>query len=104
MSRSASGHSNTGTRQRSSRTKRQATLGPRFNMGQATEHAIGGVLKRIRKRISELSPTNVQSTATTNEENGNGTTDRGMTTGINGVTEDFPVQIDHPVAGTISRF
>ena len=94
MSRSASDHNRMGTRQRSTRTKRQATLGPRFNMGQETEHAIGKVLRRMRKRISEIAKTKDEKVAT----------DRGMTTGINGVTEDFPVQIDQPAAGTISRF
>ena len=95
MSRSASDHKRMGTRQRSTRTKRQATLGPRFNMGQETEHAIGKVLRRMRKRISEIAKTS---------EDEKVAMDRGMTTGINGVTEDFPVQIDQPAAGTISRF
>ena len=90
MSRSDSGQNQIGTRQRSSRTKRDVTLGPRFNMGQATEHAVGKVLRRIKRRVSEIVQAKKDHALMTNEDDGNDATERGVKTGINGLTEDFP--------------
>ena len=93
MSRSDSGQNQIGTRQRSSRTKRDVTLGPRVNMGQATEHAVGKVLRRIKRRVSEIVKAKKDHALMTNENNGNVETERGAKTGIKGVTEDFPEPI-----------
>ena len=90
MSRSDSGQNQIGTRQRSSRTKRDVTLGPRFNMGQATEHAVGKVLRRIKRRVSEIVQAKKDHALMTNDDNGKVASERGVKTGIKGVTEDFP--------------
>jgi len=98
MSRSDSGQNKIGTRQRLSRTKREASLGPRRNMGQATQHAIGKVLGRIRNRVSEIVQAKKNGTLKMAARNWNQEIERGLKSGINGVSEVLPEPEDqsHP--------
>ena len=98
MSRSDSVQNKIGTRQRLSRAKREASLGPRRNMGQATQHAIGKVLGRIRSRVSEIVQAKKNGTLKMAARNWNQEIERGLKSGINGVSEVFPEPEDqnHP--------
>ena len=102
MSRSDSGQNKIGTRQRLSRTKREASLGPRRNMGQATQHAIGKVLGRIRNRVSEIVQAKKNGTLKMATSNWNQDIERGLKSGINGVSEVLPDPEDQNHPGNLS--
>ena len=102
MSRSDSGQNKIGTRQRLSRTKREASLGPRRNMGQATQHAIGKVLGRIRNRVSEIVQAKKNGTLKMAARNWNQEIERGLKSGINGVSEVLPEPEDQNHPGNLS--
>ena len=98
MSRSDSGNM-IGTRQRLSRPKREASLGPHRNMGQATDHAIGKVVGRIRSRISEIVQAKKDGTLEMKKKTANQMVERGLKTGLKGVSEVLPELIDQNQPG-----